>query len=131
MPTIMADSTPRIDRVLLHLKGSRHLAVDPDDVYYLEAAGNDTIVRKHGRRTLRDVRTMSQVLAEFEPHHFHRIHDKWAVNLRRIHEIRLHRDGRDWEVVLRPPVNRVLPVSRSRLQGLLRRFARNTLPKRG
>ncbi len=65
---------------------------------------------------------MSQVLAEFEPHHFHRIHDKWAVNLRRIHEIRLQRDGRDWEVVLRPPVNCVLRVSRPRLPGLLRRF---------
>ena len=28
----------------------------------------------------------------------------------------------DWEVVLRPPVNRVIPVSRRRLRGLLARF---------
>jgi hypothetical protein len=34
----------------------------------------------------------------------------------------VQRDGRDWEVVLRPPVNRVIPVSRARLAGLMRRF---------
>ncbi len=118
----MTESTRRIDRVLLHLKGSRRLAVDLDDVYYIEAAGDDTVVRKHGRRTLRDVRTLGEVQAALEPYHFYRIHDRWAVNLRRIREIRPQRDGRDWEVVLRPPVNRVIPVSRRRLAGLMRRF---------
>ena len=58
----------------------------------------------------------------FEPFHFYRVHEKWAVNLHRIHEIRIQRDRRDWEVVLLPPVNRVLPVSRRRLRGLLRKF---------
>ena len=58
----------------------------------------------------------------FEPVHFHRSHDTWAVNLRRIREIRPQRDGRDWEIVMLPPVNRVLPVSRRRLPGLMRRF---------
>jgi DNA-binding LytR/AlgR family response regulator len=111
-----------LDRVLLHLTGSRRLAVDPDDVYYLEASGDDTIVRRRGRRTLRDVRSLGEMMAAFEPHHFYRVHEKWAVNLRRVQEIRLQRDGRDWEVVMRPPVNHVLPVSRRRLPGLERRF---------
>ncbi len=44
------------------------------------------------------------------------------MNLRRVREIRRQRDGRDWEVVMQPPVNRVLPVSRARLPGLLRHF---------
>ena len=30
--------------------------------------------------------------------------------------------GRDWEIVMLPPVNRVLPVSRRRLLSLMRRF---------
>jgi len=118
----MADPAVPFDRVLLHLKGSRRVVLEPDEVYYLEAAGDETIVRKRGRLTLRDVRSLAEVSEAFARFHFHRVHDKWAVNLRRVGEIRLQRDGRDWEVVLRPPVNRVIPVSRTRLRGLLARF---------
>ena len=52
----------------------------------------------------------------------YRIHRGWAVNPRRIREVRPQRDGRDWEAVLLPPVNKVLPVRRDRLRGLLRHF---------
>ncbi len=118
----MAGPLSPLDRVLLHLKDSLRLAIAPGDVYYLEASGDETIVRRRGRRTLREVRSLGEVMPAFEPCHFHRIHDRWAVNLRRIREIRLQRDGRDWEVVLQPPVNRVLQVGRRRLAGLMRRF---------
>lgn len=110
------------DRVLLHVTPLRRVVVKPDDVYLLEADRNDTIVRKRSRRTIRDVRQLGQIAAVFSRHGFHRIHDKWCVNLRRVREIRRQRDGRDWEVVMQPPVNRVLPVSRARLPGLLRHF---------
>ena len=109
-------------QVLLHLKQSRRLVVKPEEVYYLEAAGNDTIVRRRGRQTLRDVRTLGEMMSVLERLGFHRIHDKFAVNLHRVREIRLQRDGEDWEVVLRSPVNRVLPVSRRRLRSLWKRF---------
>ncbi len=118
----MAGSASTLDRVLLHLKGNRWLAVDPADIYYLEADGDETIIRRRGRRVLRDVRSLGEVIAAIKHCHFHRIHDKWAVNLQRVHEIRRRRVGRDWEVAMRPPVNHVLPVSTRRLQGLLRRF---------
>ncbi len=108
--------------LLLHLTGSRRIALDPHEIYYLEAAGDETIVRKRGRTTLRDVRSLGEVMAVLEPLGFQRVHEKWAVNVQRIREIRLQRDARDWEVVLRPPVNRVIPVSRRRLRGLLARF---------
>ncbi len=114
------------DRVLLHVTPVRRVVVEPDDVYLLEADRNDTIVRKRGRRTIRDVRQLGQVAVVFSRHGFHRIHDRWCVNLRRVREIRRQRDGRDWEVVMQPPVNRVLPVSRARLPGLLRRFGETT-----
>ena len=110
------------DRVLLHVTPARRIVVEPYDVYLLEADRNDTIVRKRGRHTIRDVRQLGQIAAVFSRHGFHRIHDKWCVNLRRIREIRRQRDGRDWEVVMQPPVNRVLSVSRARLPGLLRHF---------
>ena len=41
----------------------------------------------------------------FEKSGLYRIHRGWAVNPRRIREIRLQHDGRDWEVVMLPPVN--------------------------
>ncbi len=109
-------------RVLLHVTPLRRVTVNPDDVYLLEADRDDTIVRKRGRRTIRDVRPLGEIDAVFGPRGFQRIHDKWSVNVRRIREIRRQRDGRDWEVVMQPPVNRVLPVSRGRLPALLRHF---------
>ncbi len=118
----MPPATVLPDRVLLHVTPLRRIVAEPDDVYLLKADRDDTIVRKRGRRTIRDIRPLGQVAAVFSHHGFHRIHDKWCVNLRRVREIRRQRDGRDWEVVMQPPVNRVLPVSRARLTGLLRAF---------
>ena len=53
---------------------------------------------------------------------FAMIHRSWAVNLRRVREIRPAADG-GWEVKLDPPVNRVLPVSRRRVSALWECFA--------
>ncbi len=116
----MPASVPTL--VVLHLSDQRRLVLDAEDIYYLEAAEDDTIVRKHGRRTLRDVRPLGQLMPLLERCGFYRIHDKWAVNLYRVREIRPQRDGRDWELVMRPPVNRVIPVSRRRFRGLMKRL---------
>ncbi|MGB6366682.1 MAG: LytTR family transcriptional regulator DNA-binding domain-containing protein, partial [Thermoanaerobaculia bacterium] len=63
-------------------------------------------------------RRVVEVIPLFEPHDFLRISREAAVNLRRIRDIRLRPSGRDWEVKLEPPVNKVLPVSRSLLSSL-------------
>ncbi len=118
----MARTVSPLDRVLLHVTRSRRVTVEPDDIYYLQAASGETIVRKRSKRTILDVRPLGKVIAAMPSSHIRRIHDKWAVNLRRVKEIRLQRDGRDWEVVMQPPVNRVLPVSRSRLSRLVAEF---------
>jgi len=81
------------DRVLLHLQNGRRIPVDPQEIYLLEA----------------------------EPLGFAQIHRSWAVNLRRVREIRQAPEG-GWEVKLDPPVNRVLPVSRRRISALWERF---------
>jgi DNA-binding LytR/AlgR family response regulator len=57
----------------------------------------------------------------FEPFGFVRIHREHAVNIAHVRLLRLQADGRDWELKLEPPVNRVLPVARDRLN-TLRRF---------
>lgn len=56
----------------------------------------------------------------FAPHGFLQIHREYVVNLRRVHLIGLRDEGRDWEVKLEPPVNRVLAVSQGALTKLRR-----------
>ena len=109
------------DRILLHLQDGRRIPVDPQDIYFLEAEGGKTLVRTRHAQPLTDVRQLSELIGVFEPLGFAQIHRGWAVNLRRVREIRPASDG-GWEVKLDPPVNRVLPVSRRRISALWDRF---------
>ena len=49
---------------------------------------------------------------------FVRIHREHVVNLAHIRLLRLQADGRDWELKLEPPVNKVLSIARDRLASL-------------
>lgn len=104
--------------MLLHLDGGRRVPVEPDEVFFLEAAGDETRVRTRGRRHLRDVRSLGEILARFPAGLFVQIHRSFAINAERVTEVRRRDSGRDWEVKLEPPVNRVLPVGRSRVRDL-------------
>ena len=44
-------------KVLLHLTDRRRRVVEADDIYYLEAQGDETDVRLRASRRLRDVRS--------------------------------------------------------------------------
>jgi len=110
------------EKVLVHLDERTRRAIDPADVYFLEADGSDTLVRLRSSRRLRDVRQLPEVLALFAPHGYVRIHRSHAINLTRVLEVRLQADGRDWEVKLEPPVNLVLPVARGELPTVWRAF---------
>jgi len=92
--------------------------LDPDDVYFLRASGGETEVRLRSRVPLVDVRPIGEVAPLFEPIGFVRIHREHAVNIARIRLLRLQADGRDWELKLEPPVNKVLSIARDRLAGL-------------
>ncbi len=111
-----------IRRVLIKVSALRRVPVAPKDVYFLEAVGGDSLVRLRSKRPLPDVRPLGTLLEEFKPYGFLRIHRNHAVNLARIREIRRRKGSDDWEVKLEPPVNRVLPVSRGRLETLLNAF---------
>jgi DNA-binding LytR/AlgR family response regulator len=95
-------------RLALRLARDRRRVVDLDDVYFLEASGTATLVR------LRDVRGVGELLAHLEDRGFVRIHRSYVVNLARVRELRL----------LDPPVNRVLPVSRTALERVVDRIDR-------
>ena len=109
-------STPR--RVLIHVKGGRRVPIEPDEVFLLEAVGDETDVRTRGARELRDVRSLGEVVARFPAGVMLVVHRGFAVNVDRVSEIRRRANERDWELKLEPPVNRIVPVARDRVKGL-------------
>lgn len=110
------------DRLLLHLARDRRRAIDPQDVYFLEATGETTLVRLRSARRLRDARTLGELVPLLVSFGVIRVHRNHAVNVRHVLEIRRRRGEADWEVKLEPPVNRVLPVSRTYLKNLWKAF---------
>jgi len=108
--------------ILLRLADRRRLVTDPRDIYYLEADGDDTLVRFRGKERVRDVRPLSELEKLLKSVPFVRIHRSYLVNPARLQEIRPRDAGRGWEVVLQPPVNRILPISEERFEQLLEAY---------
>ncbi len=124
----MSESNRPARRVLLHLPGGRRVPIEPGEVFLLEADADETRIRTRGRRRLRDVRSLGEVLAHFPQGLFVQVHRSAAVNVDRVSEVRLRDTGRDWELRLEPPVNEVVPIGRTRLQALWAAYGEGGLP---
>jgi LytTr DNA-binding domain len=109
-------------RLLLHLRPGLRQAIASEEVYFVEAKGDDTEVRTRGARPVTDVRPIGVLEAAFLRRGFLRIHRNYLVNLRHVRQLRRRPRGEDWELTLDPPVNAVLPVSRSALAALWAAF---------
>jgi len=109
-------------RLLLHLSPGLRQAIEPDEIYFIEAIGDDARVRTRAARTLRDVRPIAALEPILQRHGFLRTHRDYLVNLRHVRQVRRRSRGEDWELKLDPPVNRVLPVSRGALAALWEAF---------
>lgn len=94
------------------------MPLDPAEIFLFEADGDETVVRTRGRRRLRDVRSLGELMRRLPPSLFVLIHRAIAVNVERVAEIRRRPGERDWELRLEPPVNLVVPVARGRLAAL-------------
>lgn len=103
--------------------------IDPREIYYLEARDHDTLVRLRRAQTLHDVRRIGELETLFAGHDFLRVHRSFVVNLDRVRLVRRRDDGRDWELKMEPPVNRVLPISRSELPRLLQALGSGEVPE--
>ncbi len=105
-------------KLLIHIADGDRRVVDADSVYYAEAVGGDTLIRRRSGRPMRDVRELGEIERAWKRHGFVRIHVNHLVNAERVLRIRKVDGSRNWEVKMAPPVNAVLPVGRRRLSAL-------------
>lgn len=108
-------------KLLIHSEPGLRRVVDANSIYFVEAVGGDARVhRLRGRRVRaeRDVRSLGTLAQALMPHGFVRIHREYLVAPARVQFIRKRDGSEDWELRLAPPINRVLPIARSRLQRL-------------
>ena len=102
-------------RFLVQLAPDRWRAVDLMDVYLVEAKGDDCEIRLRDKDELLDIRRLADLEEVLAPLGFVRIHRSYLVNPDRILEIRRREESRGWEIVMEPPVNRILPVAGGKL----------------
>lgn len=111
----------RARRLLLPVGPGRDLVVEPEDVYYCEADGGDTLVRMRSKRRVRSHATLGEMEGLLAAGPFFRCHRSFLVNLDRVREVRGHGGG-DFELKLDPPVNVLIPLARSRRTAFRARF---------
>lgn len=109
--------------ILLHPRDGLRRPIDPARIYYCEARDGDTLIKLRTARPRLDVRRLGQLERLLRPHKFIRIHRNYLINPAHILEIRRRPGSRDdWSLKLAPPVNKVLPISRSKLKQLWAAF---------
>lgn len=94
-----------------HSKGIK--LVDPQDILYLEANGNCTIIHFDNGTQYLDTRTL-KIYEALVPSHFFRTHKSYMVNLHKVDEI-LH--GNEQSAILKS--GKHIPISRERKRNLL------------
>ena len=108
-----------MQRLIIRINERLRQVVALDNVYYIEADEDDSLVRLASKYRLRDIRSINDMEQKLTSAGFFRIQRSYLVNLDRIRLVRLRDSGRDWEVVMAPPVNKVLPISRGAVEELL------------
>jgi DNA-binding LytR/AlgR family response regulator len=82
--------------LLLHLARDRRRAIDPHDIYFLEATGETTLVRLRSSRRLRDGRTLGELVPVLARFGLLRVHRNHAVSIRHVREIRRRSGEAGW-----------------------------------
>ena len=91
--------------------------LEKDQIFYVEAEADDSLIRTARRKRYRHSERLDQVESRLPSPPFFRVHRSYLVNLNRVLELRTRGDD-EWELKMDPPVNKVLPVSRRRLPDL-------------
>ena len=110
-------TSPSLKRFPIKSEPGRVILLEIDKIFYVEAEGDDSIVRTARKKVYTHVEPLDEVEARLPSPPFFRIHRSYIVNLERVYALRSRGDG-EWEVKMDPPVNKVLPVSRRRMKEL-------------
>lgn len=89
--------------------------IEMDSIFYLEAQGDDTLVRTRRKKTYRSVQRLSELAAKLPQPAFVHCHREFIVNIDRVCAL-IPRTSRDFDFKLDPPVNRRIPIARDRLE---------------
>lgn len=95
----------------------RIILLEKDQIYYVKADGDDTLVRAARKKLYEHIEPLEEAEARMLSLPFLQIHRSYIVNLDRVYELR-RRSENDWALRMDPPVNKVLPVSRDRISDL-------------
>jgi len=88
--------------------------IEIDGIFYLEARGDDTLIRTRRKKPYRSVQRLGELSKKLPGPAFVRCHREYTVNLNRARSI-IPRDIRDYDLRLDPPVNSRIPIARDRL----------------
>ncbi|MCI0807465.1 MAG: LytTR family transcriptional regulator DNA-binding domain-containing protein [Chloroflexi bacterium] len=97
-----------------------HWLWEPKDnggICYIKAKCDDSLIRTSRSKRYPHVEPLESVEGRHPSLPFFRIHRSYTVNLDRVYELRSRGDG-EWELKMDPPINKVLPVSRRRMDEL-------------
>ena len=114
-------TSPSLKRFPIKSEPRRVILLEKDKIFYIEAEGDDSLVRTARKKVYKHVEPLDEVEERLPSPPFFRIHRSYIVNLDRVLELR-SRGERDYEVKMDPPVNKVLPVSRKRYSKLIERL---------
>ena len=89
--------------------------IESDAIYYLEAQGDDTLIRTKRKKPYKSVQRLGNLAKKLPAPAFVRCHREFIVNLNRVREL-TPRNSRDYDLRLDPPVNRRIPIARNRLE---------------
>ena len=88
--------------------------IEVDGIFYLEAQGEDTLIRTKRKKPYKSVQRLGVLAKKLSAPAFVRCHREYIVNLNRVRSL-TPRNARDYDLRLDPPVNRRIPIARDRL----------------
>jgi DNA-binding LytR/AlgR family response regulator len=89
--------------------------IEIDSIFYLEAKGDDTLIRTKRKKPYKSVQRLGKLAKKLPAPAFVRCHREYIVNLNRVRSL-TPRKSRDYDLRLDPPVNRHIPIARDRLE---------------
>ncbi len=91
--------------------------IEIDGIFYLEAQGENTIVRTKRKKPYKSVQRLGELAKKLPAPAFVRCHREFIVNSNRVRSLS-PRNSRDYDLRLDPPVNRRIPIARDRFENI-------------